>query len=93
MKNVIRVGDTLKPYGGKRAIRSMLAFGKPVACVGDSAVCNRHRHTTIVEGASGSSMNGNPVALDGHRCACGCTLVSFTFDDGYQAIGMPPSIL
>ncbi|MEX9949106.1 PAAR domain-containing protein [Providencia alcalifaciens] len=76
MKNIIRVGDTLKPYGGKVLTGQYLAFGKPVACVGDSAVCNRHGHTTIVEGTSGSSMNGNPVALDGHRCACGCTLVS-----------------
>lgn len=76
MKNIIRVGDTLKPHGGRVTTGHYLAFGKPVACIGDSAVCNKHGQTTIIEGASSSSMDGKPVALDGHRCACGCSLVS-----------------
>ncbi len=76
MKNIIRVGDTLRPHGGSVLTGHYLTFGKPAACVGDSAVCNKHGRTTIIEGASGSSMDGKAVALDGHRCACGCTLVS-----------------
>ncbi|MDD9341320.1 MAG: PAAR domain-containing protein [Providencia heimbachae] len=76
MKNIIRIGDTLRPYGGQVLSGHYLAFGKPVACIGDSARCNKHGNTTIIEGASGSSMDGKAVALDGHHCACGCTLVS-----------------
>jgi len=76
MKKVIRVGDTLKEYGGKVTGGSYNAFGKPISCVGDSVVCNKHGATRIAQGASGSTINGKAVALDGHRCECGCTLVS-----------------
>jgi uncharacterized Zn-binding protein involved in type VI secretion len=30
----------------------------------------------ISEGTAGSIMDGKPVALHGHRCECGCRLVS-----------------
>ncbi|GBH11438.1 protein involved in lipoprotein release [Pseudomonas syringae pv. actinidiae] len=32
--------------------------------------------THLIEGTSISTMDGKPVALDGHRCVCGCQLVS-----------------
>ncbi|AYN25654.1 MULTISPECIES: PAAR domain-containing protein [Enterobacteriaceae] len=76
MKKLIRVGDVLKEYGGEVLSGSYEAFGKPVACVGDKARCNKHGMTSIVQGTSGSTVNGKAVALDGHKCACGCTLVS-----------------
>lgn len=76
LKKLIRVGDTLKEYGGEVLSGSYEAFGKPVACVGDKARCNKHGMTSIVQGTSGSTVNGKAVALDGHKCACGCTLVS-----------------
>lgn len=64
MKNVIRVGDTLRPYGGTVFTGQYLAFGKPVACVGESAKCNRHGHTTtVLEGLSaieGVNFTGRP---------------------------------
>ncbi|WP_330985735.1 MULTISPECIES: PAAR domain-containing protein [Enterobacterales] len=76
MKKLIRVGDVLREYGGEVLSGSYEAFGKPVACVGDKARCNKHGMTSIVQGTSGSTVNGKAVALDGHKCACGCTLVS-----------------
>lgn len=76
LKKLIRVGDVLKEYGGEVLSGSYEAFGKPVACVGDKARCNKHGMTSIVQGTSGSTVNGKAVALDGHKCACGCTLVS-----------------
>ncbi|WP_066752081.1 PAAR domain-containing protein [Proteus myxofaciens] len=76
MKNIIRVGDILKPYGGKVITGKYSAYGKPVACVGDRAICNKHGETYIIEGASNSTINGKPIALDGHHCACNCILVS-----------------
>lgn len=76
MKPLVRSGDPLRPYGGEVLQGHYLAFGKPVACLGDQARCEKHGLTVIVEGAAGSSIDGQPVALDGHRCACGCQLVS-----------------
>lgn len=76
LKKLIRVGDTLKEYGGEVLSGSYEAFGKPVSCVGDKVRCNKHGMTTIIQGTPGSTVNGKAVALDGHKCACGCTLVS-----------------
>ncbi|WP_387696097.1 PAAR domain-containing protein, partial [Photorhabdus sp. RM157S] len=44
--------------------------------------CNRHGMTTIAQGSASCLIEGQPVALHGHRCECGCTLVS-SFPD-YQ---------
>ena len=32
--------------------------------------------TRIEEGSALSEIDGRALALDGHRCVCGCTLVS-----------------
>ncbi len=76
MLPLVRLGDPLRPFGGEVLEGHYEAFGKPVACVGDKARCKKHGITTIMEGASDSTMDGQPVALDGHRCECGCRLVS-----------------
>lgn len=76
LKKIIRQGDTLREYGGTVLSGRYLAFGKPIARVGDTVQCNKHGTTTIVEGAAGTVIDGKAVALDGHHCACGCTLVS-----------------
>ncbi len=51
-------------------------YGLPIACVGDAVRCNRHGPTTIKEGSGLTEIDGQPVALHGHRCGCGCSLVS-----------------
>ncbi|CRM80108.1 PAAR domain-containing protein [Pseudomonas sp. 25 R 14] len=76
MMPLVRVGDPLRPFGGEVLEGRYLAFGKPVACVGDLVRCNLHGLTRVAQGASGSTMDGRAVALDGHRCECGCQLVS-----------------
>lgn len=76
MKHVIRQGDTLREYGGTVLSGRYLCFGKGVACQGDAVRCNEHGMTTIMEGSALAAVDGRPVALHGHRCACGCTLVS-----------------
>ena len=35
-----------------------------------------HNPTVIAEGHPTFKDNGVPVAFHGHRCACGCTLIS-----------------
>ncbi|MGU9859424.1 PAAR domain-containing protein [Pseudomonas sp. LF245] len=76
MLPIVRIGDPLRPFGGEVLEGHYEAFGKAVACVGDQARCTLHGLTRIAEGASGSTIDGKPVALDGHRCACGCQVVS-----------------
>lgn len=76
MLPLVRMGDSMSPFGGEVLEGHYEAFGKPIACLGDQARCDLHGMTRISEGASGSIMDGKPVALDGHRCECGCRLVS-----------------
>ncbi|MCH9270579.1 PAAR domain-containing protein [Pantoea ananatis] len=82
MKRVIRQGDILKEYGGKVLVGHYLCFGKGIAAKGDAVKCNKHGITAIAEGSSLSKVDGQPIALHGHRCACGCTLVSSFPDFG-----------
>lgn len=72
----MRVGDPLRPFGGEVLEGRYMAFGKPVAFVGAKARCNQHGMTYILEGGSFSTLGGQAVALDGHRCKCGCQVVS-----------------
>lgn len=76
MKAVVRQGDVLLEFGGLVLQGHYLCHGQPVACQGDAAICNLHGPTVIVEGSSLMTVDGCPVALHGHRCACGCSLVS-----------------
>jgi uncharacterized Zn-binding protein involved in type VI secretion len=73
---VIRKGDALREYGGEVLTGHYLCFCKGIATKGDLVKCNKHGMTTIAQGSELSIIDGQPVALHGHRCACGCTLVS-----------------
>ena len=75
MNKVIRKGDTLREYGGRVLMGHYQCFGLGFACKGDPVKCNKHGMTTIAEGSARTTIDGQPVALHGHRCACGCTLV------------------
>ncbi|WP_457968135.1 PAAR domain-containing protein [Pseudomonas sp. R4-84] len=76
MMPVIRLGDSLHPFGGKVLEGRFLAIGRPLSCVGDKVRCEKHGENRIAQGAGGFSFNGQLLALDGYRCDCGCTLVS-----------------
>lgn len=76
MKLVIRQGDALREFGGEVLEGHFPYYGKPIACQGDAARCNLHGLTAIAEGSDLYEVDGCPVALEGHRCACGCSLVS-----------------
>lgn len=79
MRGVIRVGDKLSSGGdvltGAQGFKFM---GREVACVGDEVYCPLpgHGRNQIREGDGGSEYLGRPVALHGHHCACGCTLIT-----------------
>ena len=84
MNKVIRKGDTLREYGGRVLMGHYQCFGLGFACKGDPVKCNKHGMTTIAEGSARTTIDGQPVALHGHRCACacGCTLASSNPDCG-----------
>jgi len=77
MQGVIRIFDKTTHGGtvleGSSGVKFM---GREVACLLDKVSCPLHGDTFITEGDEGSKINGRPVALDGHSCGCGCTLIS-----------------
>lgn len=76
MKAIVRVGDALHPFGGEVLQGRYDCDGKPIACAGDRVRCNLHGFNAIAEGSRLMTLDDLPVALDGHRCQCGCALVS-----------------
>lgn len=76
MKPIVRKSDALREFGGEVLAGHDWCDGAPVACVGDAVRCNLHGVNAIVQGSELFEIDGNAVALDGHACACGCTLVS-----------------
>ncbi|AME26586.1 PAAR domain-containing protein [Caballeronia sordidicola] len=77
MQNPIRVGDKLENGGHVTSGSPDMEFGdRRVARKGDSAICDLHGETIIAEGHPFFLDKGVPVALNFHRCVCGCRLIS-----------------
>lgn len=79
MKGIIRIGD--KTTGGGRVVSGsshMIFNGIGVARLGDPVDCPKKGHSkaVIVQGHPTFTDNGIPVAFDGYKCSCGCTLIS-----------------
>lgn len=91
-KRVVRLGDPTT-HGGTvvSATVGYVMFGKEVAGRGDTAKCPIRGHgvVTIVEGDPSWTINGKNVALEGHKCSCGCSLISTLPNVGrsYEAAG------
>ncbi|BCU53634.1 MULTISPECIES: PAAR domain-containing protein [Enterobacter] len=77
MLGVIRIGDKTS-HGGTvlEGSAGLIFMGKAVSCMLDKVSCPVHGVTFIAEGDVGSKWNGRPIALHGHRCGCGCTLIT-----------------
>jgi uncharacterized Zn-binding protein involved in type VI secretion len=77
MYGVIRIGDATSSGGHVLQGSSGVMFqGKEVSCLGDKVSCSAHGITIIAEGDEGSKINNKPIALHGHRCGCGCSLIT-----------------
>jgi uncharacterized Zn-binding protein involved in type VI secretion len=78
-KGIIRLGDPTS-HGGvvTSATGRMNVLSKDVARVGDTCTCpiNGHSGCTIVEGDEGHTIDGIPIAYEGHKTSCGATLIS-----------------
>ena len=79
MRRVIRLGDPTS-HGGTvvSAAGNYSIMSKNVARIGDSCTCPKrgHNNCTIVEGDPIWTIDGRPVALEGHKTSCGATLIS-----------------
>ncbi|MDH4581477.1 PAAR domain-containing protein [Pseudomonas sp. BN415] len=79
MKGIIRIGD--KTTGGGTVISgsAVMKFrGIGAAGVGDAVSCPipSHGPMVVAEGHSVFKDHGVHVAFHGHRCACGCVLLT-----------------
>jgi uncharacterized Zn-binding protein involved in type VI secretion len=79
MRGVIRLSDPTS-HGGKviAASTNSAVMGVAVARKGDACTCPRRGHGNcfIAEGDPNVTIDGVPVAFDGHRTSCGATLTS-----------------
>ncbi|MEI2266672.1 PAAR domain-containing protein [Erwinia sp. CGal63] len=79
MKGIIRTGDAHTGGGRVLSGSTTMSFdGRGVARLGDPVSCplSGHGQNLIVEGHAFFKDRGVPVALQGHKCACGCVLIS-----------------
>lgn len=79
-KKVIRLGDPTS-HGGKVMASGAEHFrvqGIAVALKGDACSCPKkgHGHCTIAEGDPDHTINGVPVAYEGHKTTCGAALIA-----------------
>lgn len=80
MRKIIRLGDPTT-HGGEVMSCKATHFkvnGKPAACVGDKCSCPIPGHgvCTIIEGDPKHTIDGRPVAYEGHKTSCGATLLA-----------------
>ena len=79
MKGVIRIGD--KNISGGTVVSgstTMKFHGIGVVRVGDPVICPipGHGRNVVAEGHPVFKDHGVPIAFHGHRCACGCALLT-----------------
>lgn len=92
MRKIIRLGDSTS-HGGTvvSASSHMLVGGKPVARLGDKCTCPKrgHNNCVIVEGDTNWTIDGIPVALEGHKISCGAVLICSSPNTGREELGTP----
>lgn len=79
MKNIIRIGDKNTGQGSVLSGSEVMVFGGiGVARKGDPVMCPVPGHglNAVAEGHPYFKDNGVEVAFHGHRCECGCTLIT-----------------
>lgn len=80
MIDLIRLGDATDHAGKVVSASPTMSYGDiAVARKGDRITCPQHpevRPNVIEEGDEEITDEGVPVARAGHRCTCGCHLIS-----------------
>lgn len=90
MRPFILVGDETD-HGGVviTGAPSTEVNGRCIARVGDKVTCPKKGHgdNQIVEGDPMMIIDGQPVALHGHKTACGAVLISSQMNSGFNEAG------
>ncbi len=76
---IVRLGDKTSHGGVVISASSTHTIDNiGIARVGDQVRCPKPGHgvNDIVEGCATYTIGGRKVALHGHLCACGCTLIA-----------------
>jgi uncharacterized Zn-binding protein involved in type VI secretion len=78
LQSPIRKGDELEHGGEVTGGSEWTEFmGRPLARIGDEALCAIHGQTSIAEGYEKfPDRDGKWFAMQDHRCECGCKLIS-----------------
>lgn len=78
MPDIVRLNDPTSHGGAVTSVTSthFTVSSIPVACVGDACSCPVHGVGTIVAGDQHHTIDGKPVAYDGHKTSCGAALKS-----------------
>jgi uncharacterized Zn-binding protein involved in type VI secretion len=85
MQNFIRLHDKTTHNARVITCSSTMQIDElGVARKGDLIDCPEHGVNAIIEGDQDFTDDGVPVALHGHRCACGCTLISSLSGSGIE---------
>ena len=76
MRKIIRLNDPTSHGGHVTSVTAThcTVGGIAVARLGDKTSCPRHGNGTIIEGDPRHTIDGIPVAYEGHRTSCGGTL-------------------
>ena len=81
MSSIIVLGDQTS-HGGVvcAASGNFTVHGKHVARLGDACSCpiNGHQNCVIAEGDPNDTIDGVPIAYEGHKTSCGATLIAST---------------
>ncbi len=96
-KGIVVEGDPLSSGGKVTQGSGTMVNGLKIALLGDPVSCPIpfHGSGTIVEGNPNVLICGKPVALEGHKVSCGCTLLAKLVGNNFKiGISLPsePSI-
>lgn len=73
----IIVGDSLNNGGTVLTGRQNSEIDLDLfASIGDLVMCELHGEGSITEGAPNATIDGRPIALEGHKAFCGCKLIA-----------------
>ena len=77
-KGIVVEGDPLSSGGKVTQGSGAMVNGFKIALLGDPVSCPipLHGGGTIIEGDPNYLDNGKPIALEGHKVSCGCTLLA-----------------
>jgi uncharacterized Zn-binding protein involved in type VI secretion len=77
-KGIVVEGDPLSSGGIVTQGSGTKINGLSIALLGDPVNCPLpfHGAGTIIEGDPNYTENGKPVAFEGHKVSCGCTLLA-----------------